>query len=1135
MRQLFPRCLTCVYRRYGNAGLRPGSLVRILSPARCRSHSPSGGTSYASPHPIAFLSQPHPRRPSLAAWTKPPKNPEESNPIQVNPTQNLSWGRSPRSGQVKVGQTLFPNRSAGLRPGPFPHLLSNAPGLESGIPVHGRKCFGLSFFAQVLALICAVTLGTASATAQTIFNENFDGGYAGSFGTGSYSGGNPTAAANAVLSSGGNPNGCWQETMTPTNTSAYYVGQVQLMQVPGIVDPNPANYVLSFDAYGSHAAPFQLIIQTWPNNYFGGTGPVINSATNCQLSAANTWQTFHINLGNLTTATAAANTWQLEFQLNASQWGGAGQVDTLKVDNLTLVHLANSSLQSSANPSFFGDSITFTLAVQTNGVTAGNATGTVVFALAGLPFSTNAVSNGTATSLAVANLPIGTDLVTAVYSGGNYPGSTNTAYQIVNPPSGVAAASDNLPLYTDNLVNGFQFWGWATVNLATNSPTHSGVYAMSVQDAGNQAVHLEHPNFNTAPYTSFSFWANGGSTGGQHLQVDGLLNEVNQTPYHIPAALAANTWQQITVPLSALGVSNKPNCTGFEIQGTTGLAQPIFYLDDVQLNAAPPPGVVHLSVDAGNMLQTVDARQFGLNTATWDGVLGNAATLSLLQNAGTLALRWPGGSTSDGYHWQSDPAGNATFRNVATNLGAQVFTTVNYGTGTAAEAAAWVLAANKTNNCGFKYWEVGNECYGSWETDSNAVQHDPFTYANQAAGYIQQMKAAYPSVPIKVGVVVVPGENTYVNNTNHFAVNSRTTATNYGWTPIVLSRLKTLGVYPDFLIYHFYFQYTASGWSYYSASPESDALLLQVAGNPSPSNWSDWASAAANLRQQITDYLAPGTNNVELCVTENNSDAGAMGRESTSLVNALYLADSTSELMKTEFRSYLWWDLHNGSDTSGDFDPRIYGWRTVGDYGISDRSDNPYPTFYAEKLMQYFARPGDAVLNGTSDNLLLSAYATHRANGTLTMLVINKALTMSLNAQIALTNFMPWSSATTISYGIPQDQAASTNAAYSLQDLATNNFTITGTNFSCTFPPLSLTLFAFAPSPAVLSGAGVQSGKFKLTLQGQPGTPYVVQSSMDMKNWTSLSTNILIGNTVNITNSVTPGLASQFYRAIWEP
>ncbi len=160
-------------------------------------------------------------------------------------------------------------------------------------------------------------------------------------------------------------------------------------------------------------------------------------------------------------------------------------------------------------------------------------------------------------------------------------------------------------------------------------------------------------------------------------------------------------------------------------------------------------------------------------------------------------------------------------------MGAQVFTTVNYGTGTPGEAVAWVLSANKTNNCGFKYWEIGNECYGSWETDSHAMPHDPYTYATNAAAYIQQMKAAYTNVPIKVGIVVVPGEGSYSNNATHFAINPRTGTVNYGWTPVVLSELKTLGVMPDFLIYHFYWQWTASGWTYYSGSPDSDPFCCR--------------------------------------------------------------------------------------------------------------------------------------------------------------------------------------------------------------------------------------------------------------------------------------------------------------------
>lgn len=493
-------------------------------------------------------------------------------------------------------------------------------------------------------VLLALLLGVASATAQiTIFDQDFDGGYAGAFSTGFYSNGVPTKASESVQTSGGNPNGCWLETMTPTNNSTYFVGQLQLMQVAGIVDPNPADYVLSFDAYGNRAGVIQFIVQTWPSNYYGGTGPVINAATNLPLAAANTWQTFHLNLGNLTTASPVAATWQLEFGINSWQWGGARLTDTLKIDNLTLTHLANTALLASVNPSVDGASVTFTATVQTDGVTAANATGTVIFAAGNLPFSTNTVSQGTATSAAISSLPIGTDLITATYAGGNYPGSTNLAYQIVTPPSGMAGAQDNLPLYTDNLVNGFQSWSWATVNLEDNSPVHSGSYAISVADNGGQALYLAHQDFNTDPYTSLSFWANGGNAGGQRLQVVGLLDGANQRAHALGTALTANTWVQFTVPLAAMGVSNRPNCTGFWIQGSTGSAQPTFYVDDIHLVAAPMPAVVHVGVDAAHSLQTVDARQFGLNTATWDGSLGNAQTLPLLEQVGCSALRWPGG------------------------------------------------------------------------------------------------------------------------------------------------------------------------------------------------------------------------------------------------------------------------------------------------------------------------------------------------------------------------------------------------------------------------------------------------------------------------------------------------------------
>ena len=68
------------------------------------------------------------------------------------------------------------------------------------------------------------------------------------------------------------------------------------------------------------------------------------------------------------------------------------------------------------------------------------------------------------------------------------------------------------------------------------------------------------------------------------------------------------------------------------------------------------------------------------------------------------------------------------------------------------------------------------------------------------------------------------------------------------------------------------------------------------------------------------------------------------------------------------------------------------------------------------------------MLNATSDYSLLSTYATRKADGSLTLLVINKNSSTNLDAQITLTNFSPWSTATVRSFGIAQDEATRTNS-----------------------------------------------------------------------------------------------------------
>ena len=670
-------------------------------------------------------------------------------------------------------------------------------------------------------------------------------------------------------------------------------------------------------------------------------------------------------------------------------------------------------------------------------------------------------------------------------------------------------AQANLPIYTDHLVNGFQNWSWATVNLTNTSPVHSGSNSISVTAGLDyQAFYLEHSDFNVSPYTCLDFWINGGKRGGQALQAGGLLDGTNQIDYPL-GNLPPNTWQHYTIPLSNLGVANATNCSGFWIQSSISAPQPVFYVDDIQLMAAPAPAMIHLNINSADVIRTADTRWSGLNTAAWDYDFDTVDTSNELKEIGCTTFRFPGGSLSDEYHWATgtssaneSPWGNsfADFVHMATNLNATVFITVNYGTGTSNEAAAWVASANITNHCNFKYWEIGNEVYGKWETDSNSLPHDPLTYATRAAGYIQLMKAKDPT--IKIGAVAALGEDANTNYIADMVTNPVSGQVHYGWTPVMLMTFKKLGIYPDFLVYHYYPQHTISGIN----SSDSDPLLLQVAGNTCRQTQSDWASAAADLRRQISDYIGgPGTN-IELCVTENNSDSGALGKQSTGIVNALYMADSLGQLMKTEFNSLIWWDLRNGPDLNGNFDPLLYGWRTYGDLGIVDGTTTVYPTFYTMKLMQSFVRAGDSVLNTSSDYLLLSDYAVHRTNGMLTVLVINKDLTTNFTGRVILDGFSPAPNATVQSYGIAQDEAMRTNAAASLRNIARTTLSNVTANFTYSFPPGTMTLFTFAPA----AGASQAS-----VISSQESTNLINQNSVLTTNSNrSLSsvTNLITGN-----------------------
>ena len=194
-----------------------------------------------------------------------------------------------------------------------------------------------------------------------------------------------------------------------------------------------------------------------------------------------------------------------------------------------------------------------------------------------------------------------------------------------------------------------------------------------------------------------------------------------------------------------------------------------------------------VTVNATSGLGTIPADAVGLNTAVYDGYMNDTPIPGLLKAAGIDALRYPGGSYSDIYNWQTQTAVEggfvapntsfANFMTTANGAGAQPIITVNYGTGTPSLAASWVTAA-ASNSVG--YWEVGNEVYGNgtyganWEADSHCdtspsggpvtigsepsqtYNCGPGTYAAEVAKYISAMHAANSNAKV-CAILTTPG------------------------------------------------------------------------------------------------------------------------------------------------------------------------------------------------------------------------------------------------------------------------------------------------------------------------------------------------------------------------------------------
>ena len=106
-----------------------------------------------------------------------------------------------------------------------------------------------------------------------------------------------------------------------------------------------------------------------------------------------------------------------------------------------------------------------------------------------------------------------------------------------------------------------------------------------------------------------------------------------------------------------------------------------------------------VTVNAGQIMREVNPHLLGVNINWWDTQLPTARTQQMVRDAGLSFFRFPGGSSSDEYHFNDPPsyAGRgtaATFAKFIDDVDGQGVVTLNYGTGSPQEAAAWLAYLN---------------------------------------------------------------------------------------------------------------------------------------------------------------------------------------------------------------------------------------------------------------------------------------------------------------------------------------------------------------------------------------------------------------------------------------------------------
>jgi hypothetical protein len=365
--------------------------------------------------------------------------------------------------------------------------------------------------------------------------------------------------------------------------------------------------------------------------------------------------------------------------------------------------------------------------------------------------------------------------------------------------------------------------------------------------------------------------------------------------------------------------------------------------------------------------------------------------------------------------------------------------TVNFSTGSPAEAAAWVHYANVVKGYGIRYWEIGNEEDGNWETGGPLNASD---YARRYIEFYEAMKAADPTIVVAGPCVSSPtapsgnldGKSYLQGFVDRLAADPSGNKAGYA---------------------------EAVDFHWFPTWQSGDAAILASADQ--------WPSLAGQLSGWLSHHPSPNT--VPIFVTSYNATPGSQ-TFTVQLAEGLWLVGWLGEFIRqlgSRGSAHLWAAMNGGNAISS---------ATDGDLGFLQRESNPFQyqeraDYWAMQLMATrWAMPGSTtdhqLVTSVSSAPLLRTYATLRPDGVLALLVANQDPVTAYDASIAMQSFIPAATSTRYSFDAANYTWVTTTLPFHAEpDLPPTSGVEQGVSasFRHLFPPYSITVLEFAPHP----------------------------------------------------------------------